>query len=153
MTLVEGLVAFLSATEEVTVLLGGTVPTPIYPNESPPNAPTPRITVKRTAEKDDYTLDKGASKSPTATVTIECWGGRWGKGYTAARTLADAVLDADGGLGGLTLESYRGKLGTVVCQSCRFTGDADEDESPVDGSGRGQESVNLEFSVAYLKQS
>lgn len=149
-TLIEGLVAFLKADTGVSNLVGANV----FPNEALQGAAKPWVILKRTAETDDQTLTLGASKQPTATVTAECWGGAWGQapGYFTSRTLADAVLNATGGLGGRTLKSYIGLLGTVVCQSCRCTDDVDGDEPPIDATGRGQQSVTLTFSIAYIKQ-
>src|SRR3954453_20764325 len=93
-TLIEGLRAFLAATAAVTNLTGANV----SPMQSKQGAPSPRLTLKRTAEADDDTLDKGHTKSPTATVEITCYGGAWGGGYATARQLANAVRNADGGL-------------------------------------------------------
>jgi hypothetical protein len=149
MTLVEGLRVFLAASPGVTALTGAQN---LFPAQGQQSTGEPRIVYKRTAEVDDDTLDRGKTKSPTATIELECYGGRWGPGYTTARQLADATLNADGGLGGLTMKHYRGLFGTVQVQSCRNDEDVDEEQTAVDATGRGEMSVKLTFKIAYIKQ-
>jgi len=148
-TLIEGLRSFLAATPAVTAITGSTN---IFPNESLQAALAPRIVYKRSDELDDDTLDRGHTKSPTARLGLTCYGGRWGTGYASGRQLADAVLNADGGLGGLTLKSYRGLWGSVVIQSCRSEEDIDTEIAPVDGTGRGEQAVELTLAVASIEQ-
>jgi hypothetical protein len=77
----------------------------------------------------------------------------WGGGYKTARSVADAVLNADGGLGGKTLTTgFRGLMGTLVVSSCRCEADADGDTSAIDGTGRGEQWVRLSFVLAYVEQ-
>jgi hypothetical protein len=147
-TLIEGLRAFMAATPAVVALVSGSM----HPNEGLQGGPTPRTVVKVQESIDDNSIDLGNAMQATAKVIMTCYGGRWGPGYTTARTLADAVLNADGGLGAKTLGAYSGLLGFVQCQSCQATDDEDLDAPAIDGSGRGEQSVQLTFSIAYVKQ-
>ena len=151
-TVEAGLVFFLKATVAVTALVG----TQVYPDQTPEGVSGARIVVKRVKENRDRTL-QGRTPESTAEVLLECYGGRWGTGYTTARTLADAVLNADGGLGGQKLESYGNTptalFHTVVIQATRCDNDTDQAEPNRDATGRNEEWVELTLIVSYLKQT
>jgi hypothetical protein len=151
-TLEAGLVFFLKATAAVATLVGARV----YPDQTPPGVSGARIVVKRVKESRDRTL-AGRTPESTAEVLIQCYGTRWASGYTASRSIADAVLAADGGLGGQKLESYgntlAAKFDTVVIQAVRCDNDTDQSEPPRDSSDHNEEWVELTLVISYIKQS
>lgn len=148
-TIEAGLVAFLKADSGVGALVGSQV----YPDQTPQGVTGARVVIVVAKDTPDQTLERGATVDATAELTVTCYGGKWGPGYTAARSLADAVLAANGGGSKAFRGFFAGAWGGVLVQCCRADNGLDHSEPSRVAGGRNEEWVEIAATVTYQKQT
>ena len=129
-----GLVSLLSSESTITAICS----TRIYVGKAPQKAALPHIIITQMGSEENTSIDGASGQLRFLTFDIDCKA----KTSVQAESLSNAVR--------VFLDDYSGTAGSYTIGAVLMNGEADDYESPTDGSDVGVHVVTLDFEVQYI---